>query len=112
MPLLVELATGLVIFVVALAVNRLRRGPAELAVLRERTVVGQALLGGLLLVVANILLVIGLHLGDLAVMGVLNALYPLGTIVLALVVLRERLGRLQIAGIVLALAASAVLALD
>jgi drug/metabolite transporter (DMT)-like permease len=112
MPLLVELATGLVIFVVALAVNRLRRGAAELAVLRERTVVGQAVLGGLFLVVANILLVIGLHLGDLAVMGVLNALYPLGTILLALLVLRERLGWLQIAGIVLALAASAVLALD
>jgi len=44
-------------------------------------------------------------------MGVLNALYPLGTVVLALIVLRERLGALQIAGIVLALAASAVLAL-
>jgi drug/metabolite transporter (DMT)-like permease len=112
MPLLVELATGLAIFVVALAANRLRRSPSELAVLRERKVVGQAVLGGLFLVVANILLVIGLHLGDLAVMGVLNALYPLGTILLALIVLRERLGWLQIAGIGLALAASAVLALD
>jgi drug/metabolite transporter (DMT)-like permease len=112
MPLLVELVTGLVIFVVALVINRLRRGPAELAVLRERRVVGQAVLGGLFLVVANILLVIGLHLGDLAVMGVLNALYPLGTILLALIVLRERLGRLQIAGVALALAASVVLALS
>jgi len=112
MPLLVELVTGLAIFIAALAVNRLRRGPAELAVLRERTVVGQALLGGLFLVVANILLVIGLHLGDLAVMGVLNALYPLGTILLALLVLRERLGWLQIVGVVLALAASVVLALS
>ncbi len=111
MPLLVELVTGLALFVGALAVNRLRRGPAELAALRDRAVVVQALLGGLLLVVANILLVVGLHLGDLAVMGVLNALYPLGTILLALLVLRERLGRLQILGVVLALAASAVLAL-
>jgi drug/metabolite transporter (DMT)-like permease len=111
MPLLVELAVGLAIFAVALAVNRVRRGPAELAVLRERRVVVQAVLGGLLLVVANILLVIGLHLGDLAVMGVLNALYPLGTILLALALLRERLGPLQLLGIALALAASVVLAL-
>ncbi|MGN6326552.1 EamA family transporter [Pseudolysinimonas sp.] len=112
MPLLVELSAGFVIFVGALALNRLRRGPAELAALRDRRVVGQALLGGLFLVVANILLVIGLHLGDLAVMGVLNSLYPLGTILLALAVLRERLGRLQIAGVVLALAASVVLAVS
>jgi drug/metabolite transporter (DMT)-like permease len=111
-PLFVELGTALVLYAVVLAVNRARRGPAELAAVRERTMAGQALLAGLLLVVANILLVIGLHLGDLAVMGVLNALYPLGTVLLALVVLRERLGGLQIAGIVLALAASVVLALD
>lgn len=112
MPLLVELATGLALFVAVLAVNRVRRGGAELAGLRDRPLVRQALLAGLLLVIANILLVVGLHLGDLAVMGVLNALYPLGTVVLALVVLRERLGGLQLAGIVLALAASAVLALS
>ena len=111
MPLLVELSTGLVLFAAVLAANRVRRGPAELAELRDRPLVRQALLAGLLLVVANILLVIGLHLGDLAVMGVLNALYPLGTVVLALVVLRERLGALQVVGIVLALGASAVLAL-
>ena len=61
--------------------------------------------------VLPILLVIGLHLGELAVMGVLNALYPLGTVLLALVVLRERLSRLQVLGILLAIAASAVLAL-
>jgi drug/metabolite transporter (DMT)-like permease len=112
MPLFVELATGLVIYVVVLAINRARRGPAELAGARDLPVVGQALLAGFLLALANILLVVGLHLGDLAIMGVLNALYPLGTVLLALLVLRERLGRLQVAGIALALAASVVLALD
>jgi drug/metabolite transporter (DMT)-like permease len=64
-----------------------------------------------LLVGGNILLVVGLHLGELAVMGVLNALYPLGTVILAFLVLKERLSVLQTFGIVLALAASAVLAL-
>jgi drug/metabolite transporter (DMT)-like permease len=112
MPLFVELTAGLAVFAIALAVNRLRRGPGELAAVRDPRRAGQALLAGLLLVIANILLVIGLHLGDLAVMGVLNALYPLGTVLLALVVLRERIGWLQILGIVLALAASVVLALD
>jgi drug/metabolite transporter (DMT)-like permease len=62
------------------------------------------------LAVGNILLVIGLHLGDLAVMGVLSSLYPLGTVLLAFLVLRERLSWVQGAGIVLALAGSVLLA--
>lgn len=111
-PLFVELATGLVVYAVALAMLTLRRGRRELAGLGDRPSVLRALLAGLLLVIANILLVVGLHLGDLAVMSVLNALYPIGTILLALVVLRERLSGLQLGGIVLALAASVVLALD
>jgi drug/metabolite transporter (DMT)-like permease len=43
--------------------------------------------------------------------SVLTALYPAGTILLAAVVLRERIARLQWVGLVLALAASAMLAL-
>jgi drug/metabolite transporter (DMT)-like permease len=42
---------------------------------------------------------------------VLNALYPIGTVVLAGVVLRERLGAVQWTGIGLAIAASVGLAL-
>ena len=57
----------------------------------------------------NILLVIGLHLGDLAVMGVLNSLYPLGTVLLAIAVLREQLTLLQGIGIVLAIAGAVTL---
>ncbi|GAA2080714.1 DMT family transporter [Pseudolysinimonas kribbensis] len=110
-PLLVELAAAFVVFTIVLAFRRARRGPSELAGLRDARSVLHALLAGLLLVVATILLVIGLHLGELAVMGVLNSLYPLGTVLLALVVLRERLSRLQLAGILLAIAASAALAL-
>lgn len=111
-PLFVELATGLVVYATALAVVALRRGRGEFAGLRDRPSVARAVLAGLLLVIANILLVVGLHLGDLAVMSVLNALYPIGTILLALAVLRERLSALQLGGIALALAASVVLALD
>ncbi|MFC5503238.1 EamA family transporter [Lysinimonas soli] len=109
-PLLVDLCVATLLYGTVLLVNRVRRGRAELAGLGDRLGVVQAVLAGILLALGNILLVVGLHLGDLAVMGVLNALYPLGTVILAFFVLRERLSVLQAVGIVLALAASAVLA--
>ncbi len=64
---------------------------------------------------ANVFVQAGLHASDdpltLPVMSVLNALYPIGTVVLAGAVLRERLTALQAVGIVLAFAASVGLAL-
>ena len=110
-PLFVDLIVATLLYGVVLVVNRLRRGVGEWHGIRNRTGVVQAVFAGVLLAAGNILLVIGLHLGELAVMGVLNALYPLGTVILAFFVLRERLSVLQTIGIVLALAASAVLAL-
>jgi drug/metabolite transporter (DMT)-like permease len=110
-PLLVDLFVATVLYGAVLLINRARSGSAELAGIRNRTGLVQAVLAGVLLAAGNILLVIGLHLGELAVMGVLTALYPLGTVILAFFVLRERLSLLQTLGIVLALAASAVLAL-
>lgn len=71
-------------------------------------------IGGVLDASANVFIQAALHSGDsasaLPVVSVLNALYPVGTIILAAIVLRERLSRLQIGGLVLALAASSVLA--
>jgi drug/metabolite transporter (DMT)-like permease len=114
-PLLIDLIVATLLYGAVLLVNRLRRGtvqgPNEGSGFRNRTGVGQAVATGILLAAGNILLVIGLHLGQLAVMGVLSALYPLGTVVLAFFVLKERLSVLQTLGILLALAASAVLAL-
>lgn len=65
---------------------------------------------GVLDAIANIIVLAGLRLGDLTVVSVLTALYPAGTILLAAVVLRERIAPLQWFGLVLALAASAMLA--
>jgi drug/metabolite transporter (DMT)-like permease len=110
-PLLVDLIAGGTLFALALAWGRIRKGPGELQGLRDRRAVLLALGAGALLVTGNILLVVGLHLGDLAVMGVLNSLYPLGTVILAMAVLRERLTALQGIGIVLALAGAVVLSL-
>lgn len=111
LPLFVDLVVALGLFAAALAIGRVRNGPAELAGVRPGRALWQALAAGLFLVSGNILLVVGLHIGDLAVMGVLNSLYPLGTVVLALIVLRERLTWVQGAGIALGLGACAVLAL-
>ena len=60
---------------------------------------------------ANILLLIGLRLGELTVMSVLTALYPAGTILLAAIVLKERIAPVQIIGLVLAIRAASMLAL-
>ena len=59
---------------------------------------------------ANIIVLIGLRVGDLTIVSVLTALYPAGTILLAAVVLRERIARLQWVGLALAITASAMLA--
>lgn len=60
---------------------------------------------------ANGLILAGLRLGELSVTSVLTALYPAGTIILASIVLKERIAPLQAVGLVLALAAAAMLSL-
>ena len=67
---------------------------------------------GVIDVVANVLLLLGMRAGDLSVMSVLTAMYPAGTILLAAVVLRERIAPVQWLGLALALAAAGMLALD
>ncbi|MDX2025274.1 EamA family transporter [Microcella sp.] len=74
---------------------------------------GGLLLGigcGVLDAIANVIVLIGLRVGDLTIVSVLTALYPAGTILLAALVLRERIATLQWVGLALALAASAMLA--
>ena len=60
---------------------------------------------------ANTLMLIALRLGDLAIVSVLTAMYPAGTIILAAIVLRERIAAVQWVGLALALAAGAMFAL-
>ncbi len=66
---------------------------------------------GIVDALANALLLIGVRIGDLSVMSVLTAMYPAGTILLAAVVLKERIAPVQWIGLVLALVAAAMLAL-
>jgi drug/metabolite transporter (DMT)-like permease len=116
-PLLTDFGVAIVVLGLALLLIRARSRTAEeppqamSADSRSRGLL-LCVVTGVTLAAGNILLVIGLHTGDLAVMGVLNSLYPLGTVLLAVIVLRERLSILQSAGVVLALAGSALLAVD
>lgn len=66
---------------------------------------------GILDVGANVIVLWGLRIGDLSVMSVLIALYPAGTILLASLVLKERIALVQWIGLGLALVASALLSL-
>ncbi|GAA4740584.1 DMT family transporter [Amnibacterium soli] len=60
---------------------------------------GLVLASGIGDMTANLLFVLASRLGLLSVVGVLLALYPAGTVLLALLVLRERLHRVQLAGL-------------
>jgi len=59
---------------------------------------------------ANAGLLLGLRIGELSVLSVLTALYPAGTIILAAVILKERIAPVQYAGLGLAIAAVVLLA--
>ena len=77
----------------------------------HRSVRLQAGAAGVLDVGANALFVLASHIGLLAVIAVLGALYPAATVLLARVVLAERLRPAQKFGMATALVASALLAL-
>ncbi len=64
---------------------------------------------GVMDALANLLILLALRAGDLSVVSALIALYPAGTIVLAALVLRERIAPVQWVGLALALAAGALL---
>jgi len=66
---------------------------------------------GVLDTAGNIFILEGVRMGSLSVMGVLASLYPAGTIALAAIVLKERIGIVQWIGMGLALAAIALLSL-
>ena len=78
---------------------------------RPRKLLVILIAAGLLDAAANILFTLASRSGSLTVAGVLTALYPLGTILLARLVLKERITRIQGIGIFLALAASVLLVL-
>lgn len=137
-PLLANRATSFTIMTTAIGVMAALRwahrrgllgrdGPAradivvgDMAVDNAAGNVAGSLRTGLLLAIAcgvvdavgNALLLFGIHIGDLSVMSVLTAMYPIGTIILAGVILKERIAPVQLVGLALAISAAAMLALS
>jgi len=70
-----------------------------------------AIVCGVVDAAANVLMLLALRVGDLSIVSALTALYPAGTIILAALVLKERVGGVQWAGLALALIAGGMLAL-
>lgn len=69
---------------------------------REARVLRDAVVPGLLSSAAALSFLLAAQRGYLSIAGVLTSLYPAGTVLLAMVVLRERVSRTQAAGLVLA----------
>ena len=59
---------------------------------------------------ANVFFLFAMRFGSLTVVSVLTALYPLGTLILARIFLKEKIAKIQLAGVLLALSCSALLA--
>ena len=123
-PLVVNRAvTAAIMFTVvgllALLVVARRRSPATVAepvsthrpASTWRPGLRLAIACGIVDAVANAGLLFGVRVGELSIMAVLTALYPAGTIILAAVVLKERIAPVQVVGLALAVAAGAMLAL-
>lgn len=80
------------------------------AVPADRPALGVAIVVGITEMVANALILVALRRGPIAVASVFGSLYPVSTVVLAWLVLRERIGRLQLIGLGLTLGALALVA--
>ncbi|MCS5719846.1 DMT family transporter [Herbiconiux sp. CPCC 205763] len=127
LPAFLEMAGGVVVLAALIGVLRLLRREipwfaaqpeAEPAAgvrqlhLSRRAAWLAAVAAGVLLGGANAFLMSALHLGNLAVVSVLSSLYPLATVLLAAIVLRERVSRVQIVGIGLAILAAVLLSVS
>jgi drug/metabolite transporter (DMT)-like permease len=118
-PALWEITSGLVVLLILLGIRALRPRARWLGMFEPTSVGGnlisarrawtEAGASGILTGFADCLIVIALHVGNLAVVSILVALYPVVTIILAATVLKERIGRLQYVGIALVIVASLLL---
>ncbi|BDI23328.1 EamA family transporter [Herbiconiux sp. L3-i23] len=120
LPAVLDTGVGFVAIIPLLLLVRRARGTGFLATLDRPESAAQrpdrfaslAIGAGVLLGISNILIVLALQGGELAIVSVLVSLYPVVTVVLAAAVLRERLALPQLLGVALALLAAALLSLS
>ena len=113
-PLVVSRTVNAIVMFSAIGIGAFlarRRGKTPRAVGGWKPGLALAIVAGAIDAIANALLLFGLRQGELTIQSVLTALYPAGTILLAAIVLRERIAPIQIVGLVLALVAAAMLAM-
>lgn len=98
-PLAMARLTSVVFLVIVVLLIR-RQG-----VLPKRTVAPLVILAGVLDALGNAFFVLATHAGRLDIAAVLSSLYPAATVLLAAIMLRERVNRIQALGILFALVA-------
>ncbi|MFD4708202.1 EamA family transporter [Streptomyces sp. NPDC058430] len=103
-PLIVGRAVSTAVTLTAAGVMSRRLG-------REKPAYAMSAAAGVLDSVANLLFLIAVRSGDLTVVAVITALYPVGTVLLARSVLAERIHRGQLVGLGTAAVAVSLLAL-
>lgn len=101
-PLVSARATSVLLLGLAAAVTR--RAPIP-----PRGAGGIIALTGVLDISANAFYLAGVHTGLVSLVGVLAAMYPVSTVVLATLVLDEQLSRYQVAGLALAAGGAALI---
>jgi uncharacterized membrane protein len=103
-PLIIGRAVSSAITLAAVGLLRRKLGP-------EKPAYAMSAAAGVLDATANVLFLLAARSGDLAVVAVITALYPAGTVLLARGLLSERIHRGQLVGLGTAAAAVSLLAL-
>lgn len=111
--LIVMRIVGVLLMLAGLAYAFLRYRPKQFleTEIFSRSLIWLVLLAGSGDVLGNVFFLVATRAGELAIAAVLTSLYPVGTILLARIVLTERIAKSQSLGIVLAIGACVLIAI-
>ena len=90
-----RLASTVAVGILLVVLSAVRRAAPHLS----RAVVPLVVAAGVADMSANVLYLLAVRAGQLSIVGLLSSLYPVSTVLLATLVLRERLSKVQLAGV-------------